>query len=106
MERPQRVRDMRMFVGAVNYYKDMWPSRAHILKPLTDKAGNNQPKSRKDFDWTEEMEKAFKRMKALLVTDVLTAYPDHNKPFTIHTDSSDYQLGAVIMQEGRPVAYY
>ena len=106
MERPKRVKDMRMFIGAVNYYKDMWPSRAHILKPLTDKAGNTQPTSRREFVWTDEMDKAFKRMKALLVADVLTAYPDHNKPFTIYTDASDYQLGAVILQEGRPVAYY
>ena len=29
-----------------------------------------------------------------------------NKEFEIHTDSSNYQMGAVISQNGRPVAYW
>ena len=34
------------------------------------------------------------------------AYPDFSKPFVIHTDSSNYQLGAVISQDGKPIAFY
>ena len=39
MDRPHNATELRMFIGCVNYYRDMWPSRAHILKPLTDMSG-------------------------------------------------------------------
>jgi hypothetical protein len=81
----------------------MWPSRAHILKPLTDKAGLKKGQS---LHWSDDMQAAFDKMKLLCAADALAAYPDHNKRFDIYTDANDYQLGAVICQEGRPVAYF
>jgi hypothetical protein len=45
-------------------------------------------------------------MKAIIAAETMLAYPDHNKPFEVYTDASDYQMGAAIIQEGRPVAYW
>jgi hypothetical protein len=52
------------------------------------------------------MQKAFDKMCLLIAANTLAAYPDRNKRFNMYTDTSDFQLGACIIQEGRPVAYF
>jgi hypothetical protein len=52
------------------------------------------------------MHQAFDKMRLLMATNALAAYPDHNKRFNVYTDASDFQLGTCIIQEGRPVAYF
>ncbi len=39
MDHPCNATELCMFIGCVNYYRDMWPRCAHILKPLTDQSG-------------------------------------------------------------------
>ena len=87
----------------VNFYRDMWQKRSHILAPLTELTSI---KKKKDFKWLPRHQEAFDAVKSALRRDVLLAYPDFSKPFTIHTDASDYQLGAVISQDNRPIAFF
>ena len=44
--------------------------------------------------------------KRIIAKQTILAYPDFNKPFVIHADASHYQLGAVISEDGKPVAFY
>jgi hypothetical protein len=52
------------------------------------------------------MQKVFDKMRLLMAANALSPYPGHNKRFNVYTDASDFQLGACIIQEGRPVAYF
>jgi hypothetical protein len=103
MDHPCNATELRMIIGCVNYYHDMWPSCAHVLKPLIDQSCL---KKKTPIKWTDEMQKAFDKMCLLMSANALAAYLDHNKWFDIYTDASDFQLGACIIQEGMPVAYF
>ena len=78
----------------------MWPCQSHVLVPLTELTGKCT------FQWTPECQLALEHMTALVSSDALLAFPDHMQPFDVETDSSDYQLGSVIKQRWRPIAYY
>ena len=48
----------------------------------------------------------FKEAKQIISKHAILAFPDFNKEFVIYTDASKYQLGGVITQEGKPLAFY
>ena len=79
----------------------MWYKLSHILHPLTV---ITLPKVK--FKCTDVEQKAFDKIKCTVARDTLLAYPDLNKCFNIYTGASDHQLGAVIRQEGKPIALY
>jgi hypothetical protein len=107
MQPPKSLKLSQGFIGMVNYYRDMWPHMLHILAPLTAKTGaHKKGEKHPSFQLTPEMQKAFDQMNALMTAVVICAFPNHNKSFHIYTDASYYQLGACIMQDDTPVAYY
>ena len=98
---PKNIKQLRSFLGMVNYYRDMWIRRSHILAPL-----NALNKKGRKWTWGETEQKAFDDIKRVMSKETLLHYPDFNKTFEIHTDASNYQLGAVITQDNKPIAFY
>ena len=56
--------------------------------------------------WEEIHHKAFDDVKATIAKDVTLAYPDFSNGFEIYTDGSKRQLGAVITQNAKPIAFF
>ena len=102
MAKPRTVKELRGFIGLVNFYRDVWKRRAHYLAPLTSLIS----KKKGVVKWNPEAIKAFGNVKEICAKDALLFYPDFNKTFDIHTDSSEFQMGGIISQESRPLAYW
>ena len=58
------------------------------------------------WKWDLIHQAAFDCVKATIAKEVVLAYPDFSKPFEIYTDASTLQLGAVITQDNRPIAFF
>ena len=79
----------------------MWIRRSDVLAPLTSLTGKESK-----WEWTDTHQSAFKKIKQIISREVLLNYPDFSKPFEIYTDASHIQLGAVITQDNKPIAFY
>ena len=104
VSRPKTSTRVKRFGGMVNFYHDFWPKRAYYLAPIM--ALTKGKKKNGPIVWTEEAIESFEKIKTIIAEDAILHCPDFGKEFEIHTDSSNYQMGAVISQGGRPVAYW
>ncbi|GBG76414.1 hypothetical protein CBR_g22162 [Chara braunii] len=102
--RPQSVTEVRSFLGMCGYYRNFVKNYSTIASPLTDLTRLDTP-----WDWTDECEAAFKRLKHALTHHEVFMVPDPQRPFVVTIDASRYGIGAVLaQQEGkklRPVEY-
>jgi transposase InsO family protein len=98
---PSNKKELRRFIGMINFYRDMWRKRSDILSPLATLTSKKTK-----WQWSETHEKAFQLIKQVISKEVMLVYPNFNEVFHIHTDASKTQLGAVISQYNRPIAFY
>lgn len=119
IEPPKNIQELRKFLGCkflgmVQYYWDLWEKRSHLLTPLTDLVGERKytkatrkvGTKKKSWHWDTCHQEAFDGTKIQLAHKVMLTYPDYSIPFDIYTDASTRQLGAVITQRARPIAFF
>ena len=101
---PRNVKEVRSFLGLANYFRRFVQGYGKMVLPL-----NHLTRSNTRFDWTPECQMAFDQVKHALTHAPVLALPDFTKPFEIIADACGDMhqggLGAVLLQEGRVVAY-
>lgn len=94
---PTSLRQLREFLGLINFYHRFVPQCAHILQPLhallAGSKGPSQP-----LVWTDEAQIAFGKSKEMLANATLLTHPKPDAPTCIITDASDTAVGAVLQQ--------
>lgn len=102
---PQSKTEVKSFLGLTGYYRKFIEGYSEIAVPLTELT-----REKVSFDWKQEHQDAFDRLKNVLVQAPVLAHANPELPYFIHTDASGFAVSAVLSQDqgnGRqPIAYW
>lgn len=97
---PSRTKQVRTFLGFVEYYWRFIKAFSKIAAPLNALLVGTASlrRGKTAIDWTPECQVAFDALKTALVSAPILAYADFSKPFHLYTDASLGGLGVVLAQ--------
>ena len=103
---PEKKKDVRSFLGLAGFYRNFIPNFSDIARPL-----NNLTSDNVKFVWDDTCEQAFAKLKELLSSYPVLAFPRLGEPFVVDVDASDIAFGGILMQYGidgllHPVGYF
>ena len=88
---PTRVKQLRSFLGLVNFYRRFVHNFAEIASPLTKLTCDKVP-----YTWTTKHQQAFDALRHALISPPVLDYPKQSDQFVLTTDASDVSLGAIL----------
>jgi transposase InsO family protein len=103
---PRSTKDVQRFLGLTNFFRRFVQGYSSIAAPLLNLASGNYRGDAFLRQFTPPVARAFERLKLALTHTPVLAHPDPNKPYTVVSDASVNGTGAVLLQEGRPIAYH
>jgi hypothetical protein len=100
LETSTSVHQIHSFLGLADYYHRFILDFSRIAKPMTELL-----KKGVKFVWSEKFKKAFHTLREHQTIVLVLAQPDNTKPFDVYCDASGTDLGCVLMQDNRVIAY-
>jgi len=88
---PKNVKDVKRFLGLANYYRRFIKDFAQVARPM-----NMLTKKDVKWQWGQEQQQAFNKLKGIFMTRPVLAFPDLDKEFRIEADASNYATGGVL----------
>ena len=97
---PSSLKELRGFLGLIGYYRRFVAHYGSIVWPFTELLKKD------NFKWGPEVEEAFLTLKTAMTELPTLALLDFTRPFVVETDRSEVDIGAVLLQDGHPIAFF
>ncbi|CAC5364689.1 unnamed protein product [Mytilus coruscus] len=100
MPAPTDKKEVQRLLGTINYLAKFVPNMSAVTEPI-----RKLLKEEHEFIWTHGQQQAFEKLKDIITKNPVLSFYDVSKPVTVSCDASQCGLGAMLIQDNKPVAY-
>lgn len=107
---PEKIHELRTFLGIVNFYRPYLKDAAQTQSVLHDYLRGARKRDKRPIQWTDEAKAMFEKCKQDVANIALLTFPDPELPLALYTDASDTSVGSVLQQcengNWKPIAFF